>query len=277
MRIFTGSNGDLGKVFENNYKTNTDKFYSKKELDITKYEDIKKLFKMNKNINSFINFAAYTNVFKSESEKKKSLEINAVALENLCEILNEFKVKLYHISTDYVFNNKNKENYEKDFTNPINYYGYTKMMGENIILKKSKNYSIIRTSLLFSKYENNYVKKIQKIIMKDEKISINNDIGCPTSCLNFSNFINEVSKKNYKTKEILHYRDYPNVSRLTFTKKIIKIIEQKYKKKYKNRISIINNYDEIKRPKRSILNCNLTFEKYRIEKKKWIKDLNNII
>ena len=55
MRIFTGSNGDLGKVFENNYKTNTDKFYSKKELDITKYEDIKKLVKMNKNINSFIN------------------------------------------------------------------------------------------------------------------------------------------------------------------------------------------------------------------------------
>ena len=73
-------------------------------------------------------------------------------------------IQLIHISTDYVFDGLSIFPYnENNNTNPKNYYGKTKLAGENKILnQKLENSAIIRTSWLYSNLENNFVNKIIK-------------------------------------------------------------------------------------------------------------------
>ena len=68
----------------------------------------------------------------AEKNIKHCFEINSLSLNNLCEIVNKHNIKLYHVSTDYVFSN-DKMNNEKQKTNPTNIYGLSKKYGEEII------------------------------------------------------------------------------------------------------------------------------------------------
>ena len=63
--------------------------------------------------------------------------INNLAVENLANICFEKSIQLIHISTDYVFDGKKNTPYnENDRTNPINYYGYSKLEGEKKSIRK---------------------------------------------------------------------------------------------------------------------------------------------
>lgn len=275
MNLFVGCNGGLGKTYTKNFGEKNNLYFAKEKLNLTDILKIEKMIKKYK-IKNFINFAAYTNLPLSEKNMIECFNINCFSLINLCEILNKHKVKLFHISTDYVFNNLN-ENFENQKKNPINIYGLSKNYGEEVIKFKSNNYSIVRTSWLFSKYKNNFVDKIIDKIKKNENLFINNEIGCPTSSDSLSFFINKIINQNIKTKEILHFRNFPAISRDKFTLKIIEIYNKKNKKKYEKKINNILKFDIVERPKISILNCDSTFKKYKIKKNFWKKELNKII
>ena len=273
MRIFLGSNGGLGKTFIKYYKKKEDLFYKKKDLDIL---DTNKLIKIieNNNVNSLINFAAFTNLQDCENNKKESFLINGISLNNICEILNYYKVKLYHISTDYVFSS-NHYNNEKDNTNPKNIYGISKNLAEKIIINKSDNYSIIRTSWLFNEFDD-FISKILSKIKKKESLKIRKEYGCPTSSNSLSAFLDFISYKNLKSKEILHFCNYPVTSRLNFTKAIINNYDKRNNIKYNKKIELVRNFDSVERPYKSILSCNSTLNKYKYTKKYWINDLKKI-
>ena len=81
-----------------------------------------------------INCAAYTAVDQAEDEPKMAHQLNAVAIDYLCQLSKAFGFKLIHFSTDYVFDgNGNEPNRPLDRTNPINIYGKSKAEGEKII------------------------------------------------------------------------------------------------------------------------------------------------
>ena len=61
-------------------------------------------FIKNNSLNYIINCAAYTLVDKAEDEPDKAKAINVLGLGNLVKISELQKIKLIHISTDYVFN-----------------------------------------------------------------------------------------------------------------------------------------------------------------------------
>ena len=54
---------------------------------------------------------------------------------------------------------------EDDITDPIGVYGKTKLAGEETIKKVGCNYIILRTAWLYSKWGNNFVKTMQKIVV----------------------------------------------------------------------------------------------------------------
>lgn len=274
MRIIIGSNGGLGKTFRKYYKTQKDIFFKKDELNILNINKLIKVIEVNK-INSLINFAAYTNLQKSEIKKKDCILINGLSLNNICEILNYYKIKLYHISTDYVFSS-NFQNKEKDKTNPKNIYGISKRLAEDIIINKSNNYSIIRTSWLFNEFGNDFISKILEKIRKKSFLKIRDEYGCPTSAKSLSAFINFISSKNFKTKEVLHFCNYPFTSRLNFTNAIIYNFNKKNSFKYNKEIELVDNFDNVIRPYKSMLSCDKTLKKYKYTKKYWDKDLIKI-
>lgn len=128
------------------------------------------------------NCGAYTAVDKAESEKDLAFIINHQAVEVIARYAFENNVKLIHVSTDYVFDGTSSIALdEKAETNPINVYGESKLAGEITCLKENPESIIIRTSWVYSKFGNNFVKTMQRLMQERDEINVVNDqIGSPT-------------------------------------------------------------------------------------------------
>lgn len=96
-----------------------------------------------------INAAAYTNVDLSETNRDLAYSINVKGVENICNAVNKIGSHLIHFSTDYVFDGKNGPYSEDDPTNPVSFYGKTKLEGERIVTNELARYSIFRINVLY--------------------------------------------------------------------------------------------------------------------------------
>ncbi len=91
-----------------------------------------------------VHCAAITNVDLCEKNKELCKAVNIDGTKNICELACHTKSKLFYISTPSVFDGK-KGNYEEsDKTNPINYYNFSKVQGENHVLEYKKGL-VVRT------------------------------------------------------------------------------------------------------------------------------------
>ena len=206
--ILTGASGQLGRTFikiSNKYPNHLFHFFSKGDLDITNFQLVENVIK-NIKPNIIINCAAYTDVNSSEKNKKIANLINNISVENLAKLCYKYEIRLIHFSTDYVFDgNTDSPYHETDKVNPINFYGYSKLMGENSILNLNlKDSFVIRTSWLFSEYNTNFVKKIIDKANLGIDIRVKeNEFGSPTYALDLAR-ITMYLIQNKKTK-VLKY------------------------------------------------------------------------
>lgn len=129
-----------------------------------------------------LNCGAYTAVDKAETEKDLAFKINHIAVELIAKYALENNAKLIQISTDYVFDGSSSIALDEEAeTNPINVYGESKLAGEIACLKENPESIIIRTSWVYSKFGNNFVKTMQRLMQEREEINVVNDqIGSPT-------------------------------------------------------------------------------------------------
>ena len=182
--LVSGKNGQLGKELQDVASFNKEKrfiFFDKDELNIADNASLQAAFE--KYLPSFfINCAAYTAVDKAETEQEKAYLVNAEAVSNIAKQCHQFKTKLIHLSTDYVFDGHATQPYkEDDKTDPVNYYGYTKWLGEQLALNNNPGTIIIRTSWVYSSYGNNFVKTMLRLMKEREEINVVNDqLGSPT-------------------------------------------------------------------------------------------------
>lgn len=94
-----------------------------------------------------IHTAAAINVDKCEEDKEFAYELNAQVTQNISKICQRYNIKLIYISTDAVYGiEKDGLLTEDDITNPINYYGETKLFGEEAV-KGVNDSLIIRTNI----------------------------------------------------------------------------------------------------------------------------------
>lgn len=151
------------------------------KLDITNIECLRKDIKTAAP-NIVINCAAYTAVDKAEAEEPLCYAVNALGAGNLATVCKEMDIRLVHISTDFVFDGETyRPHIEEDSTAPISVYGKTKLAGENLIKQKMDDYLIIRTSWLYGRHGNNFVKTISRLAAERESLGIVYDqIGTPT-------------------------------------------------------------------------------------------------
>ena len=160
--IVLGSSGQLGQEFTNHFSFNKSfkvNYFSKSECNISDYSNLENLIKI---IDPcvVINCAAYTNVDKSETDKKIANIVNNLAVKNIAKLSKKYNFVLIHFSTDYVFNKfLGRPFLESDNKNPINYYGVTKHKGEENIIKYSKKFFIFRISWVYGIFGENFPKK----------------------------------------------------------------------------------------------------------------------
>ena len=275
--LVTGGLGQLGSALNKiSSKYNYNFFFTNSnDLDIKDHKLVKR-FIIKNNIQIIINCAAYTDVNNAENERELADKINHLAVNNLAKICKINNIKLIHVSTDYVFDGKKKLAYtEEDKTNPLNFYGLSKLLGEKKILDhKLSNSIIIRTSWLYSYNKNNFVSKIINKLREDSKINVVVDeVGSPTNSIDLATAIFRIIPKikNSKT-EIYNYSNIGFCSRFEFALKINSLLNKKIK------INKLNtSQGKIKRPKFSVLNNDKIVKDFDIDLKSWEESLEDYV
>ena len=232
ITLITGSNGQLGKTIQSIVKNKSEFIFTDiNSLDITKKEKIESVI-INQNINCIVNCAAYTDVDGAEIEKEKADELNDNAIKNLVEISETYKLRLIHISTDYVYNGINKSAIsEYEYINPQNYYGVSKLNGEKHIENSISESIVIRTSWLYSSFGKNFVKTIiEKSKSKYLLKIVGDQYGCPTNAYDLANAIIQIIKSKDridKESKIYNFSNLGYTSWFEFAKVILKEINIK--------------------------------------------------
>lgn len=174
---------------------------SRDEFDLTNKVQVKKYI-IRKKPDVIIHCAAYTAVDKAEDEKDLCYLVNIEGTRAVAEAANEINAKVVYISTDYVFDGLGQEPHaEENETNPVNYYGYTKELGEKRIREILDRYFIVRTSWVYGLNGNNFVKTMLKLAESRNEINVVSDqIGAPTYTKDLAAFIvNLVQTNSYGT------------------------------------------------------------------------------
>lgn len=118
------------------------------ELDITKKADVRRVVTDCKP-DVIVNAAAMTNVDACEKEREAAWKINVGGLENLVDAARRVDATVFHVSTDYIFDGRNGPYTENDRPEPINYYGRSKLAGENLLIASGIRFLIARTMVLY--------------------------------------------------------------------------------------------------------------------------------
>jgi dTDP-4-dehydrorhamnose reductase len=222
--LITGANGQLGQCFralENDFPTYNFIFATRNELAVEN-EDAINIFFAKNTIDVCVNCAAYTAVDKAETKRDIAIQINDIAVGYLAKACKNNNAQFIHISTDYVFDGTATEPYKTDDkTNPVNFYGQTKLEGELSAIKENPQSIIIRTAWVYSNYGNNFVKTMMRLMNERESIGVVNDQrGAPTYAPDLATSIMNIIEKNNFVPGIYHYSNKGNISWYDFAKEI---------------------------------------------------------
>ena len=130
-----------------------------------------------------VNAAAYTAVDKAESEPERARQINADSVGLMADEVAKRGGWLVHYSTDYVFDGTKSGSYiEADPTVPLNVYGATKRVGEQLVEASGCRHLIFRTSWVYAAHGSNFIRTILRLSQEREELSVVDDqVGAPTS------------------------------------------------------------------------------------------------
>ena len=168
------------------------------EMDITRAEEVAGAFYLHQP-DIVIHTAALTDVDGCELDPEAAVRINAIGTQNLVIAAEEFNSVFVHLSTDYVFpGNAGKPYMECDPTNPLSWYGKSKLMAEQFVRNMLYRYFIVRTSWLVGEKGRNFVKIMLKLAReKDELTVVDDQRGCPTFASDLARALLELIETPY--------------------------------------------------------------------------------
>nr|GMD65011.1 methionine adenosyltransferase 2 subunit beta [Ipomoea batatas] len=134
-----------------------------------------------------INCAALSIPRACEADPEAALAINVpYALVRWLSSFDENKTFLMHLSTDQVYEGTKSFYKEEDETIPVNAYGKSKVVAEQLILTNCPNFAILRSSIIFGPQTISPVPKslpiqwIDSVLAKGEKMDFFHDeFRCP--------------------------------------------------------------------------------------------------
>ena len=199
--LITGGTGQLGHDIVKELISRGELNYlapTTKEMNITNKDEVEKVI-LGYKPDIIFHCAAYTAVDKAEEDRENCYNVNVNGTKNIVEVAKRINAKVVYISTDYVFDGTKKTEYEtEDITNPINYYGYTKLLGEKEV-QQLNDYLIVRISWVFGENGKNFVKTMLNLAETKTELSIVSDqIGSPTYTKDLSKLLLDMIENNKK-------------------------------------------------------------------------------
>lgn len=230
--LVTGGYGAIGSYTETIFNKSKVILTDKNSLDVSK-----KIHVVNHVIKDkpdlILHLAALTDVDLCEKKKSLAMDINFRGTEHVAMVCKTYNIPLVYVSTSVVFDGKNSPTVgytEEDRTAPINTYGKTKLLGEEIIKKLVKNYLIVRIGWLIggAEKEKKFIKHVFQKIKNGETVYAVNDIfGTIAYGKNLMQFIKERLDKN--EFGLYHFASSGICSRFDMTLKLKTILHSKSK------------------------------------------------
>ena len=233
--LVTGSAGLIGTQIVKDLLGNHKQVYScynktKPELGIITHLDLTKKDDIVNTMNRIkpdvvIHLGAMTDVELCETETELAKKINTDATEILALESEKYNTFFVYMSTDYVFDGKVGMKKENDKTNPINFYGKSKLDGERVFKKITTPNVIVRTSTPFGIHSKKisfpfWIKK--NLELKKEILVLADQYTSPSYVPNISKMIIEIIER--KITGIIHLAGATKISRYDFAVQISKII-----------------------------------------------------
>ncbi len=188
MRIVvTGASGRLGgklvKILSANHDvTGADIIGDAVEhLDISDFEAARK-FIADVRPDIVLHPAAWTDVDGCAREPEKAVRINGLGAQNVAAAAANINAAMLYVSSNEVFDGTgSRPYYEYDVTNPVNPYGYSKVVGERAVVQVNPRHYVVRTSWLFAHGGKNFIQTILNAAEAGKSLRIVvNEIANPT-------------------------------------------------------------------------------------------------
>jgi dTDP-4-dehydrorhamnose reductase len=129
-----------------------------------------------------INTAAYTAVDAAESDAAAAHRANAEGPAHLARACRELEARRIHVCTDFVFDGTASQPYTPASpTAPLGEYGRSKLAGEQAVLRILPGSLVMRSSWIYSRFGNNFVKTMLRLMAARDELSVVVDqVGSPT-------------------------------------------------------------------------------------------------
>lgn len=205
MRVFvTGVAGQLGYDCVNEFKRRGHEVIGSDikagdgclAIDITDAAAVERVLKEVRP-EAVVHCAAWTAVDMAEEEHNQNLvyKINVDGTANIAKVCRVLDAKMLYISTDYVFDGQGEKPWEPDCKAyaPLNYYGATKLAGEQAVASTLTKYYIIRTAWAFGINGNNFIKTVLKLGKSSKTLRVVNDqVGTPTYTYDLARLLSDM-------------------------------------------------------------------------------------
>lgn len=169
--MILGESGQLGRSLSSLFPEADTYGHSinNRKVDVTNFESLKEIFVSQKPEIVF-NASAFTNVDAAELEKERAFAVNSLGVKNIAILCRNYSSKLIHFSTDYVFDGKEGRYTEDSVPDPINYYGFSKSVGEAYALSVQSSL-VIRTSGVYG-YGKNFPRFVYDNLNARKKVTV---------------------------------------------------------------------------------------------------------
>ena len=190
--IFTGGTGLLGTAFLDtapdqveiiptsfkNEEFRQFKRFSFQKVDITDRESVIDLFDRARP-RVVVHAASLGSVDYCEQHREEAMMVNVEGTRNVIEAAQRYGTKMIFTSSNAVFDGNDAPYTEASKTNPVNFYGKTKVIGEDLVQRSNLHFTIVRLILMYGwnhpgERQNPVTWLIEKLT-KGERVKLVND------------------------------------------------------------------------------------------------------
>ena len=171
-----------------------------------------------------VHAATLTDVDKCELNKELAWKVNVDGTKNIAQAAKRVGSFLIYISTDYVFSGEKGNYVESDSPEPVNYYGLTKLLAEEIVMSLNEpDFFIGRPSVIYGATpaagKVNFALWLIDSLRKGNRVKILTDQwNTPTLNTNFAEMTLEVIER--RISGVYHTCGATRVSRFEFATQI---------------------------------------------------------
>lgn len=225
--------------------------FNRSNLDLSGSVD--SLAKVISGADVIVNCVAFTAVDAAEKQQAQANLVNGEYAGKIALVAKSIGARFAHLSTDYVFSGQSRVPAKVSTPlSPLNVYGTSKALGEELIEQSGVEFQIFRTAWLYGASGNCFPKSIAKKLLSGEVVGVVDDqVGQPTWTMDLARIVYAHTVNNY-SENYVHAVSSGEATWFDFAKAVAKRLPDSGR----YRVERINSFElkvEAARPPFSVL------------------------